>query len=132
MALVTIHAVVYVSANALVILIGLALGVTVGALENGIVVRIDVAGRAHAVRVAVVDRELRVLRVIEGCVQPARRRMARLAGSWEELRLRRVSRVRGVVVIRLVTTNAGRRQSGVVVVDVAVRAHSRRNRVHTG
>ena len=132
MALVAIHAVVNVSADALVILIGLALGVTVGALEDGIVVRIDMAGRTHAVGIPVIGGELRVLRVIESRVQPARRRMARLAGGWDELRLRRVSRVRGVVVIRLVATNAGRRQSGVVVVDVAVRAHSRRNRVHTG
>ncbi len=68
MALVAVHAVVYVSANALVILVGLTLGVAIRTLEYRIIIRIDVAGGAHAIRVAVINGELRVLRVIESGV----------------------------------------------------------------
>ena len=71
MALVAVHAVVYVSADALVILVGLILGVAVRALKDGIIIRIDVAGRADAIRVTVIGWELRVLRVVEGRIQPA-------------------------------------------------------------
>ena len=68
MALVAVHAVVYVSADALVILVGLILGVAVRALKHGIIIRIDVAGSAHTIRVPVIDGELRVLRVVESRV----------------------------------------------------------------
>jgi len=58
--------------------------------------------------------------------------MARLASRREELRLRRVSRIRRVVVIRLVATNASGRQRRVIVVDVTVDAHTRWRSVHAG
>ena len=58
--------------------------------------------------------------------------MARLAGGREKLRLGRVSRIRRVVVIRLVAANAGRRQRLVIVVNVAVQADSRRHGVRSG
>ena len=58
--------------------------------------------------------------------------MARLASRRKELRLRRVSRIRRVVVIRLVATNASGRQCRVIVVDVTVNAHTRWRSVHAG
>ncbi len=103
-----------------------------GALENGIVVGVDVARRAHAVRVAVRDRELRVLRMVEGGVGPSRRRMASRARRREELRLSRVARIGGVVVIGLMATDASCRQRGVVAVDVAICTLPRRYRVQAG
>ena len=103
-----------------------------GALEDGIVVRVGVAGGAHVVGIAVIGRERRVLRVVEGGARPGRRVVTVLARRREELRLRRVSRVRRVVVIGLVAADAGRRQRRVVVVDVAVGAHPRRHRVRAG
>ncbi len=58
--------------------------------------------------------------------------MARLAGGREELRLCRVSRVRGAVVIGLVAADASCRQRRVVVVHVTVDAQAWRRSVHTG
>ena len=132
MALVAVHAVVYVSADALVILVGLILGVAVRALKDGIIIRIDVAGRAHAIRVAVISWELRVLGMVEGRIQPARRGVASLASGREELRLCRVSRIRGAVVIGLMAADASCRQGRVIVVDVTVHAQTRRRSVHAG
>ena len=103
-----------------------------GALEDRVVVRIGVARGAHVVGVAVIRRERRVLRVIERRARPGRRVVAGLAGGREELRLRRVARIRRVVVIRLMAADAGRRQRRVVVVDVAISALSRRHGVRSG
>ncbi len=75
--------------------------------------------------------ELRVLRVIEGCTGPGGGVVAVLARSGEELRLRRMTGVRGVVVIGLVTSDTGRGQCGVVAVNVAIGALPRRDRVRS-
>ena len=69
-----------------------------------------------------VNRELCVLRVIERCARPGGRVVASRAGRREELRLRGVAGIRGVVVIGLMAANTGRGQRGVVAVDVAVGA----------
>jgi len=101
------------------------------ALEDGVVVRVDMAGRANSARIAVVDRELRVLRMVERGAGPSRRVVTILAGGREELRLCSMARVRGVVVVGLVTANARGWQRRVVVIDVAIRALPRWNRVRT-
>jgi len=77
---------------------------------------------ANAVCVAMVNRELCVLRVIEGRTRPGGRGVASRAGSREELRLRGVARIRGVVVIGLMAADTGRGQRGVVAIDVTVSA----------
>ena len=87
---------------------------------------------ANAVCVAMVNRELCVLRVIEGRTRPGGRGVASRAGSREELRLRGVAGIRGVVVIGLMATDAGRRQRGVVAVDVAIGALAWRDRMRSG
>ncbi len=79
-----------------------------------------------------VGRERRVLSVIECGTGPCRRVVAGLAGGGEELWLRRVSRIRRVVVIRLVAPNTSDRQSGVVSVHMAIRALPWRRRVGAG
>ena len=65
--------------------------------------------------------------MIESGSGPCRRVVAGLARGREELRLRRVAWVGRVVVVRLVTADASRGQSRVVIVDVAVAALSRRH-----
>ena len=103
----------------------------IGALENRIIVRIRMACRTDSIGVAMGDREWRVLRVIERRVQPVRGAVAVLASGREKLRLRRMPRIRRVVVVGLVAADASRRQRGVVVVDVAIRAHPRRHGVRS-
>jgi len=58
------------------------------ALEDGIVVRVDMARRANVIGAAMVGWELRVLCVIERGAGPRRRVVAVLARGGEELRLR--------------------------------------------
>jgi len=125
MALIAINAVVDIAANALVFLVGLRLSVTVRTLEDRVIVRIDMARGADAISIAVIDRERRVLRVIERSLQPVRCVMAGLAGRGEELRLSRMSGIRGGVVVGLVASDARRRQRGVVIVDVTIGAEAR-------
>jgi len=120
MALVAVHAVVHIPLDAVVVRVGLGLGMAIGALENRVVVRIRMARRTHAIRVAMVDRERRVLRVIERCIQPVRGVMAVLASRREELRLRRVSRVGRAVIVGEVARNAQVAGQIVVIVDVAI------------
>src|SRR5947209_13806865 len=103
-----------------------------GALEDGVVIRVDVAGRADVIRVAVTGWKWGVLRVIKRGIRPSAGVMALLAGSREELRLRGVPRVSAGVVIRLMTADAGGRQGRGVVVCVAVCACARWHRVRTG
>jgi len=129
MALVAVHTVVDISIDALVVLVRLRFRVAIGALENRVVIRIRMARCAHPIRVAMVDRERRVLRVIERRVQPVRGAMTVLACRREELRLPCMPRIRRVVVVGLVAADARRRQRGVVVVDMTVRARPRWNRV---
>lgn len=74
-------------------------------------------------------RERCVLCVIERRARPGCRVVTGLACRREKLRLGRMSRVCGVVVIGLMTTDAGRRQSRVVIVDMAVRTDARWHRV---
>ncbi len=126
MALVTIDTVVDIAANVRVLEISRVIAAMAsGALEDGIVVRIDMARRAHAIRVAMGDWELCVLRMIESGAGPGRGVVAGLARGREELLLRRVPRVGGVVVVGLMASDARCRQRRVVVVNVAVRTHSR-------
>ena len=129
MALVAVHTVVDISIDALVVLVRLRFRVAIGALENRVVIRIRMARCAHPIRVAMRDRERRVLRVIERRVQPVRGAMTVLACRRKELRLRCMPRIRRVVVVGLVAADARRRQRGVIAVDMTVRARPRRNRV---
>ena len=92
------------------------------ALEYRVIVRIRMARGANPVCVAMVDRELRVLRVIEGRTSPGGRGVASRAGGREERRLRGVAGIRGVVVVGLMAADTGRGQRRVVAVDVAVGA----------
>jgi hypothetical protein len=132
MALVTIDAVVNVARDALMLeIVGIVTAVTTGALENRVVIRVDVAGRANVIGVAVTGWKWRVLRVIERRIRPRARVMAVLTGSGKELRLRGVARVCAGVVIRLMTADASCRQSRVVVVYVAVCAFARRHHVRS-
>ena len=101
----------------------------ISALENRIVVRIRMARSAHSIRAAMVDRELRVLRVIERRIQPVRRAMAVLARRREELRLRGMPRIGRVVVVGQVAVDARRAGQVVVIVDVAIGASPWRNRM---
>ena len=128
MALVTIDTVVDIAADIRVLEIGWVIAAMAsGALEDGIVVRIDMARGAHVIRVAMRGRELCVLRVIERGAGPGRGVVAGLARGGKELLLRRVTRVGGVVVVGLMAADAGCRQRRESVVDVAVCAHSRRH-----
>jgi len=77
MALVTIHAVIDVPGHIGVMETGgVPAPMAVRTLENRIIVSINVAGRANAIRAAVVQREPRV---VEGCARPCGRSMAGLA-----------------------------------------------------
>ena len=122
-ALVTVNAVVHIPVHVRVVEVsGVIAAVASRALEYRVVVRIRMARGANAVCVAMVDRESRVLRVIKRRTSPGRRGVASRAGSREELRLRGVAGIRGVVVIGLMAADTGRGQRGVVAVDVAVGA----------
>ena len=93
-AVVTIHAVVDISADALVILIGLCLGVTVRAGKDRVVVRVGVACGTHAVGVAVVGGEPRV---VEYRTRPGRRAVTGVAGRGEARRSMVRIRCAGIV-----------------------------------
>jgi len=69
--------------------------------------------------------------VIELAIHPVGRVMAVLA-RCREMPGHVIHRGFGVVVIVLVTADAGRHRDVVVAVDVAVRTGSRRNRMHSG
>ena len=122
-ALVTVNAVVHIPVYIRVAeVVGVVAAMAGRALEYRVVVRIRVARGTNAVCVAMVDRELRVLRVIERRTGPGGRGVASRAGSREELRLRGMAGIRGVVVIGLMAADTGRRQGGVVAVDMAIGA----------
>src|SRR5438477_11462239 len=78
-ALVTVNAVVDVTLHSGMVAVGLRRRVTVRTLKDRIVIRIDMARRAHVVGVAVVRRKRRVLRMIERCGGPGRGVLAVLA-----------------------------------------------------
>ena len=133
MTLVTVDAVVNVSRHVVVLeVIRVIVPMAASALEHGVVIRVNVAGGTDVVRIAVIGRERRVLRVVKGGAGPGRGVVAVLARSREKLRLRRVSRIRRVVVVRLVAPYASGWQCRVVIVDVAIRALARRDRVRSG
>ena len=125
--LVTIHAVVDIPADVRVIEIGSVIPpVTPGALEDRVVTRVGVAGRAHAVRVAVIRVEPGV---IERRPRPGRGRVAGVASRRETSGS--VIRICGPVVISRVAAVTSGGQGGVVVIDVAHRARDSGSRVIT-
>ena len=133
MALVTVDAVVHIPVYVRVAEVsGVVAAMTARTLEHGVVIRIRMARGANTVGVPMVDWESRVLRVIERRTRPRGRVMARRAGGREELRLRGVAGIGGVVVIGLMAADTSRGQRGVVAVDVAVGAYPRRCLVRAG
>lgn len=133
MTLVTVDAVVHIPRHIVVLeVLRVVAAMTAGALEDGVVIRICVARRAHVAGIAMAGGERRVLGMVKGGAAPGCGVVAVLAGRGEELRLCRVAGIRGVVVIRLVATDASRGQRRVVVVDVAVATNARRRGVGTG
>ena len=133
MALITINAVVDIARHVVVLeIVRIVAAMAPGALEDGVVIRVDMARRAHFVGVAVGDRKLRVLGVVEGGAGPGGRIVAVLARRGEKLRLRGVPGIRSVVVIGLVAPNTRRRQGRVIVVYVAIRTYPGGNYVGPG
>jgi len=127
MALVTVDAVVHIPVYVRVADVsGVVAAMTARTLEHGVVIRIRMARGANTVGVPMVDWESRVLRVIERRTRPRGRVMARRAGGREELRLRGVAGIGGVVVIGLMAADTSRGQRRVVAVDVAFSACPRR------
>ena len=109
MTLVTIDAVVDIPVNVRVAeILGVVAAMAGRALEHRIIIRVRVTRGANTVCVAMGDREPGVLRVIESGAGPCGCVVAVLARRREELRLSRVTRIGGVVVIGLVATDAGR------------------------
>ena len=133
MALIAVDAVVDVPVDSRVLeVVGVVSSVATRALKNRIVARIDVAGRAHIIRTAVVGWEPRVLRVVERGVRPTGCVMATLAGRREELWLCGMAGIARVVVIGLMAPNACSGQGRVIAVDVTLIAVPRWRRVRTG
>ncbi len=130
MALITIDAVVDIAPDAAMVRVSLRFRVAIGALEHRIVVRIDVAGGTNSVGVAVVGGEWRVLRMVKSRIQPAGGVVARSTSGREELRLRRMARIRGVLVVGLVAAVTVGWQRRVIVVHVAIDALPRRRSMH--
>lgn len=115
MALVAIHAVVDIPTHIGVMEVGsVVVAVATSALEDRVVVRIRMAGRANSISVAVIHVEPCV---IEDRARPGGRRMARGTGRGEAGRL--MVRIRRAVVVGLVASHARGWQRRVVVVDVA-------------
>jgi hypothetical protein len=116
-ALVTIHAVIDIPADVRVTEIGrVPAPVATRALENRVVARIRVAGRAHTVSVPVGHWEPGM---VERCPCPCRCIVASRAGGRENSGRRFMNWIRGGVVVGQVATVTGRRKRGVVVIYVA-------------
>lgn len=96
MALIAVHAVIDIIWIALVRRIGLGLAVAVCALEDRIVTRIRVAGRADTVSAPVVHREPGM---VERRPRPCRGVVARRAGRGENGGRRGVNWIRGAAVV---------------------------------
>ena len=133
MAVVAINAVVHIPVHVRVLEVGgVVIAVTARALEYRVVSTIGVARGAYAVCVAMTGGKLRVGGVRERRAGPVDRAHAvtgsALCGREESGVLRRGMRWIGcVVVIGLVAADAGIAVQAVVVVNVAVGAHSRRH-----
>ena len=133
MTLVAVDAVVDVARHMVVLeVVRIVSAVAARALEDGIVIGVRVARGANVVGVAMARWELCVLPVVERRACPGCRVVAILACLREELRLRFVTWIRRVVVIRCVASIAIRWQRRVVVVNVAIHAMPRRRQVGTG
>ena len=131
--MITVNAVVDVSGHIVVLeVVRVISAMTACALEDGVIIGIGMACRADVVRIAVARRELGVLRMVERSPGPGGGVVTSLARSREELWLLGVPRVRRVVVISLMASDASGWQRSVVVVDVAIGANARRHRVRTG
>jgi len=133
MALVAVDAVVDIARDVVVVeVVWVVPSVASRALKNRVVVRVSVTGGAYVIRAAMVSRERRVLRVVEGRAGPTGRVMAVLARSREELGLCRMSGVRRIVVVRLMASDTSGRQRCVVAVDVTITTLPGRHEVRTG
>src|SRR5579864_4527000 len=107
MALVAIGAVVDITADIRVLeIVCIISAVAARTLKNCVVIRVDVASGADVIGVAMTGRERGVLRVVKRGARPCRGVVAGLARSGEKLRLRRVARIGGVVVVGLVAADA--------------------------
>lgn len=121
MALIAIHTVVHIASNTLVRGIRLGLRVAICTGEDRIVVRIRVAGAAHTVGVAMVQRKPGV---IELAVRPFDSVVAGCTGGREMGG--NVVRIVRILVVRLVAAITVGGQVFVIIVDVAVGAGARR------
>jgi len=132
MTLITVDAVVHIPIDLRVVEIVGIIGpmfMTVYALEDCVVISSGVARRALAVRISMVHRELRVLRVVEGCPCPrARGVTGRALRGREEYGIRRrgMRRVSGAIVIALMARDASIAGQVVIVINVAVGTYPRR------
>jgi len=120
MALITIHAVIHIPADVRVMEIGrVPAPMATRALENRVIVRIRVAGRAHTVSVPMGHWEPGM---VERCPRPRSCVVASRAGGRKNGWRRFMNWIRGGVVVCLVATVAGRRKSGVVIIYVTCSA----------
>jgi len=127
-ALVAVHAVVYIPADVRVTeIVRVPAAMAARALENRVVAGIRVASRAHTVSVPVGHWEPGM---VERCARPCRCVVASRAGGRKNGRRRFVNWIRGGVVVCLVATVAGCRKRGVVVIYVTSRAGD--SRVESG
>jgi len=120
MTLVTVNTVIYIPADVRVReIVRVAAPVATRALENRVVVRIRVAGRAHTVSVPVGHREPGM---VEGCPCPCSCGVASRARGRKDSWRRFMNWIRRGVVVCLMATVAGRRKRCVVVIYVATGA----------
>jgi len=114
-ALVAVHAVVDIPANALMVLVCAGLGMAIRALENRVIARICVARCANSTRASMVGVEPGM--VEDSACPPGDDLVARLTRGGEARR--DVVRIVGTLIFRFVTRIAVGRERGVVVVHVA-------------
>lgn len=119
MALVTVHAVIDVTADALMLGIRVRLGVAVRALKDAVVSGIGVTSGANAICVAVIGIEPGM---VESCTCPTGCRMAERTRGRETSG--NVVRTIRRLVFRLVATIAVGGKRGVIVIYVAIRTQN--------
>ena len=113
MALVAVHAVVDIAADAPMIAIGVRLGVAIRALEDGVGRRIGMTRRTDAIRIAMIHWEPRV---VESRAQPTGGCVTGGTSSWKSSR--HVIWIIRSLVVGLVTAETIGRDRCVVVVHV--------------